>query len=212
VLPLTAATEVRYRARPRQRPARGGPRGAQPVAHDARRAQAAGVHLRERHRRRAARAAAARPAGAAARVVLALALALAVRGKLTRTFSPKLDYGYLFSLRLPRNAPPFRALSLIPTVTGNTVRSLSTHGQQSAAQGSSTTVSRSDIRLMQHLDSSAHGLVRRWLLIGYFPIHLIPLSVRGGPEVEHGAHFLILYYPFPCGAHTLQRLASFFRM
>jgi hypothetical protein len=44
--------------------------------------------------------------------------------------------------------------SLMPTVTGNTVRSFSTHGQQSAAKGSSTTVSRSDIRLIQHLDSS----------------------------------------------------------
>jgi WD40 repeat protein len=41
--------------------------------------------------------------------------------------------------------PSVRPLSLIPTVTGNTVRSLfSTHGQLSAAQGSSTTVSRSD--------------------------------------------------------------------
>ena len=50
-------------------------------------------------------------------------------------------------------------LSLIPTVNGNTVRSFSTHGHQSAAKGSSTTVSRSDTRLMQHLDSSALGLV-----------------------------------------------------
>ena len=71
--------------------------------------------------------------------------------------------------------PNCTALSLIPTVDGNTVRSFSTHGQQSAAKGSSTTVSRSDIRLIQHLDSSALGLVRRWRLIGYF---------------------LILYYPF----------------
>jgi hypothetical protein len=54
---------------------------------------------------------------------------------------------------------------------GNTVRNFFTHGQQSAAKGSSTTVSRSDIRLIQHLDSSALGLVRRWRLIGYFPIH-----------------------------------------
>ena len=41
-------------------------------------------------------------------------------------------------------------------------------------KGSSTTVSRSDIRLIQHLDSSAHGLFRRWSLIGYFltpPVH-----------------------------------------
>jgi hypothetical protein len=50
---------------------------------------------------------------------------------------------------------------LIPTANGNTVRSFSTHGQQSSAKGSSTTVSRSDIRLIQHLDSSAHGLVWR---------------------------------------------------
>jgi hypothetical protein len=66
------------------------------------------------------------------------------------------------------------APSLIPTVNGNTVRSFSTHGQHPAAKGSSTTVARSDIRLIQYLDSSARGLVRRWLLIGYFPIHLFP--------------------------------------
>jgi hypothetical protein len=30
------------------------------------------------------------------------------------------------------------------------------------------------LRLIQHLDSSALGLVRRWLLIGYFPIHVLP--------------------------------------
>ena len=39
---------------------------------------------------------------------------------------------------------------------------------------SSTPVSRSDIRLIQYLDSSVHGLVRRWLLIGSFPIPLLP--------------------------------------
>jgi hypothetical protein len=46
-----------------------------------------------------------------------------------------------------------------------------THGQQSAAQGSSTTVSRSDIRLIQYLDSSwlCGMMVRRCSLIGYFP-------------------------------------------
>jgi hypothetical protein len=43
-----------------------------------------------------------------------------------------------------------------------------------AAKESSTTASRSDIRKIQYLDSSAHGLVRRWRLIGYFPIHLLP--------------------------------------
>jgi hypothetical protein len=46
------------------------------------------------------------------------------------------------------------APSLVPTVNGNKVRSLSTHGHLSAAQGSSTNVSRSDIRLIQHFDSS----------------------------------------------------------
>jgi hypothetical protein len=72
------------------------------------------------------------------------------------------------------STPTATALSLIPTVNGNTARSFSTHGQQSAAKGSSTTVSRSDIRLIQHFDSSAHGLVRWWRLTGYFPIHLLP--------------------------------------
>jgi hypothetical protein len=71
-------------------------------------------------------------------------------------------------------APSLPSRSLIPTVTGSTVRSFCTHGQQSAAQGSSTTVSRSDTRLIQHLDFSAHGLVRRWRLIGYFPILYYP--------------------------------------
>ena len=48
-----------------------------------------------------------------------------------------------------------------------------THGQLSAAKGSSTTVSRSDVRLIQHLDSSALGSVQRYLFIGYFAIHLL---------------------------------------
>jgi hypothetical protein len=39
--------------------------------------------------------------------------------------------------------------------TNNTVRSFSTHGQQTAAKGGSTTVSRSDIRLIQHFDFTA---------------------------------------------------------
>jgi hypothetical protein len=66
---------------------------------------------------------------------------------------------------LPKVDTKCTALSMIPTVNGNTVRSFSTHGQLSAAKGSSTTVSRSDIRLSQYLDSSAHGLVWRWLLM-----------------------------------------------
>jgi hypothetical protein len=68
-----------------------------------------------------------------------------------------------------RSTPLHLSPSLIPTVNGNMVRSFSTHGHQSAAKGSLTTVSCSDIRLIQHLDSSGHGLVRRWRLIGYFP-------------------------------------------
>jgi hypothetical protein len=44
-------------------------------------------------------------------------------------------------------------------------------------------VSRSDIRLIRHLDSSALGLVRRWLLIGYFPTHYQP---AGGNLTKSG--------------------------
>jgi hypothetical protein len=50
------------------------------------------------------------------------------------------------------------------------------HRHLSAAQGSSTAVSRSDTRLIQHLDSSARGLVRRWRFIGYS----LSLCVCGG--------------------------------
>jgi hypothetical protein len=63
---------------------------------------------------------------------------------------------------LPKVDTNCTAPSLIPTVNGNTVRSFSTHGHQSAAKGSSTTVSRSDIRFIQRLDSLALGSVRRW--------------------------------------------------
>jgi hypothetical protein len=51
--------------------------------------------------------------------------------------------------------PPAAIPTLIPTVNGNTVRSFSSHGHQSAAKGSSTTVSRSAIRLIQPFDFSA---------------------------------------------------------
>jgi hypothetical protein len=70
----------------------------------------------------------------------------------------------LHSECLPHRVSPMRRLSH-PT---------SSHGQQSAAKGSLTTVSRSDIRSIQYLDSSALGSVRRWRLIGYFPFHLLP--------------------------------------
>jgi hypothetical protein len=57
---------------------------------------------------------------------------------------------------LPKVETNCTAPSLKPTVNGNTVRCFSTHGHQSAAKGSSTTVSRSDIRLVQQLDFSAY--------------------------------------------------------
>jgi hypothetical protein len=65
------------------------------------------------------------------------------------------------------------------TVNGNTVRSFSTHGHQSAAKGSSTTASRSDIRFIQHLDSSALCLlVRRWrLVLAIFLSYITPVGL-----------------------------------
>jgi hypothetical protein len=50
----------------------------------------------------------------------------------------------------------------------------STRGRLSAAKGSSATVSRSDIRLIQHLGFSAHGLVRRWRLAVSSSTYLLP--------------------------------------
>jgi hypothetical protein len=82
--------------------------------------------------------------------------------------------------------------SLIPTVNGNTVRSFSTHGEQSAVKGSSTTVSRPDIRFIQYLDSSAAvGFGSEVALIGHVPIHLLPRPAtalqlhRGSPLQVH---------------------------
>jgi hypothetical protein len=48
----------------------------------------------------------------------------------------------------PRWTSTLHRAVLIITANGNTVRSFFTHGHQSAAKGSSTTVSRSDIRLI----------------------------------------------------------------
>jgi hypothetical protein len=83
----------------------------------------------------------------------------------------------------------------------------STHGQLSAAQGSSTTVSRSDIRLTKYLDSSAHGLVRG-LLIGYFLIHLSPQPLADAPRPFQVDHLgLSLSQPGPrAGGLALARL------
>jgi hypothetical protein len=65
--------------------------------------------------------------------------------------------------------------SLIPTVNGNTVRSFPyARTTVRSERKLKTTVSRSDIQLIKHLDSSALGLVRRNLFIGtssstYYP-------------------------------------------
>jgi hypothetical protein len=82
---------------------------------------------------------------------------------------------------LPKVDTNCTAPSLIPTVNGNTVRSFSTHGHQSAAKGSATTVSRSDIRSIQHLDSSAlwsdgPEVALNWL----FPYPILPTGLTGG--------------------------------
>ena len=95
--------------------------------------------------------------------------------------------------------------SLIPRVKGNTVRSFSTHGQQSAAQGSSTTVSRSDIRLIQYFDSSALGLVRRWRLIGYFPIIYNPHRVRRESKVISCILHLLLHLHLHRDSSSMQQ-------
>jgi hypothetical protein len=72
-----------------------------------------------------------------------------------------------------------------PLFNGNTVRSFSKHGQLSAAQGSSTTVSRSGIRLIQHFVSSAHGLVRRTALNWLFPYPLCSALTHYSIGEEH---------------------------
>ena len=61
------------------------------------------------------------------------------------------------------------------TVSDNTVRNFPTHGQPSAAQGSLTSCLNFDFAILNLFEPSA------------------PWS--DGPEVEHWAHFLILYYP-----------------
>ena len=80
-----------------------------------------------------------------------------------------------FNMRAGPGPPAVAGLSLShrrshpPSI----VRSFSTHGQLSAAQGSLTTVSRSDVRLIQHLDSSALGLVPEVALNWLFPHPLV---------------------------------------
>jgi hypothetical protein len=103
------------------------------------------------------------------------------------------------------HAPP----SLIPTVNGNTVLSFSTHGHQSAAKGSLTTVSRSDIRVIQHLDSSALGLVRGTSLVLPRPLstpmhHRQPSHPSGFPLRRHS----LLYFSPRVSSHLSASLAA----
>jgi hypothetical protein len=98
-----------------------------------------------------------------------------------------------FSLTSSRPPPPALCPSPAPPTPHARVLSFSTHGQQSAAKGSSATVSRCDIRdirLIQYMDSSALGLVRRWRSIGYFPIHVFyfPRHDSGGQPQSQPAH------------------------
>jgi hypothetical protein len=75
--------------------------------------------------------------------------------------------------------PPSLSLSLTRLRSFSpTIRSFSTHGHQSAAKGSSTTVSRSAIRLSQLFIRLCGLMVRRWRLIGSFPILYNPPTIR----------------------------------
>jgi hypothetical protein len=79
------------------------------------------------------------------------------------------------SLSLPPLSPPRHHGHLTRSFNGNMVRNFPTHGQPSAAQGSLTSCLNFDFAILNLFEPSA------------------PWS--DGPEVEHWAHFLILYYP-----------------
>jgi hypothetical protein len=79
------------------------------------------------------------------------------------------------SLSLPPLSPPRHHGHLTRSFNGNMVRNFPTHGQPSAAQGSLTSCLNFDCAILNLFEPSA------------------PWS--DGPEVEHWAHFLILYYP-----------------
>jgi hypothetical protein len=110
----------------------------------------------------------------------------------------KYEFGWVGSPQVRTSPPPRRrcrppassaTTSTCPTVWRRSsrrkpqgwhrwVRNFPTHGQLSAAQGSPTSCLNSDFAILNLFAPSA------------------PWS--DGPEVEHGAHFLILYYPlFP---------------
>jgi hypothetical protein len=80
------------------------------------------------------------------------------------------------SVLLPPTRVNCTALSLITRFfNGNTVRNFPTHGKLSAAQ-SPTSCLNFDFAILNLFDPRLCSLI-------------------DGPEVEHGAHFLILYYP-----------------
>jgi hypothetical protein len=81
----------------------------------------------------------------------------------------------------PQEAAP----SLIPTVNGNTVRSFSTHGHQSAAKGSSNTVSRSDIRFILTFCSALWSDGPDAVALNWpFPYSIEPSSARAAAGVR----------------------------
>jgi hypothetical protein len=79
--------------------------------------------------------------------------------------------------------PPFqrwRLIGYLPILYNppfqTTVRNFPTHGQLSAAQGSLTSCLNLDFAILNVLTPRLCSLI-------------------DGPDVEHGAHFLIVYYP-----------------
>jgi hypothetical protein len=97
------------------------------------------------------------------------------------------------STALPKADTKCTAPSLIPRVNGNTVRSFS-HGLLSAAPR--------NIRLVQHLDSSAHGLVRSGCsYLALFPYPLISPSSRCccGGTTSPPSPLHQVYLKFKCG-------------
>jgi hypothetical protein len=62
------------------------------------------------------------------------------------------------------------ALSLMPTIIGNTFAASLRHGLLSAAKGSSSTSHARNLFNLNFLTRLSGLMVRRWRLIGYFPI------------------------------------------
>ena len=95
----------------------------------------------------------------------------------SRVVEVQLDAQHAAVVRTLTALPATDALaSGCSTPTKPKVRSFPTHGQLSAAQGSSTAVSRSDIRRIQHFDGSWFGA--EVSLYWYFLIHLSSLRHR----------------------------------